>query len=114
MVFYYPMLFWFHGKINKNYGWEFCGGHFYRSFKDGLDAFNFQFIWDRYLADHSPRLQIMLVILNYKIFEFGIYYLHHRDNLEDDILDNICISNSTSLIPPNITSSQNSQTSEIQ
>lgn len=74
------------GKINDDYGWEFCALHPYRSFDDGLDAFNFQFIWDRYLADHSPRLQIMLIILNYKIFEFGIYYLHHRDELEDDNL----------------------------
>lgn len=110
MVFYYSMLLWFHGKINKNYGWELCAGHFYRSLEDGIDAFNFQFVWDRYLADHSPRLQIMLIILNYKIFEFSIYYLHHRNDVEDDILDNICISNPTSSIPPNTTSSQNSQT----
>ena len=108
------MLFNFHGKINKDYGWEFCGGHFYRSFEDGLDAFNFEFVWDRYLADHSPRLQIMLVILNYKIFEFGIYYLHHRDDLEDELLDNICESNSTSLTQQNTTSPPNSQVSETQ
>jgi hypothetical protein len=102
------MIFWWSGKINKDYGWEFCGGHFYRCLEDGLDVFNFQFIWDRYLTDHSPRLQVMLVILNYKIFEFNIYYLHHRDY----ILEDICISNSTSSIQPNTTSSQDSQTSE--
>jgi len=114
MVFYVPMIIWWSGKINKDYGWEFCAGHFYRSLEDGLSVFDFQFIWDRYLADHSPRLQIMLVILNYKIFEFSIYYLHHRDNLGDDILDNICISNSTSSTQPNTTSSQDSQASETQ
>lgn len=98
------MIIWWNGKLNKNYGWEFCAGHLYRSFKDGSDIFNFQFIWDRYLADHSPRLQVMLVILNYKIFEFNIYYLHHRDGLEDDILDNICTSDSEYLIRLNKTS----------
>jgi len=34
--------------------------------------------WDRYLADHSPRFEINLVIFNYTIIEINIYYLHHR------------------------------------
>jgi len=49
-----------------------------RSFSDGVSFFEFQVNLDRYLADHSPRFEIIFIILNFKIFELEVYYKHHR------------------------------------
>ena len=72
-------MFLLHSKINENYAWELSGLHMLRQFSDGVDFFEFHINWDRYLADHTPSFQIMLVILNFTIFEFNIYYVWHRD-----------------------------------
>jgi len=72
------MILW-NGIINKNYAWEFSALHMFRQFADGISFFEFHINWDRYLADHTPKFDIMLIILNISVFEFNIYYLHHRD-----------------------------------
>lgn len=75
-------------KINEDYAWELSALHNYRPFKDGLEFFSFIINWDRFLADHTPAFQILLSILNYKIFEFNIYYVWHRDEPESPELTN--------------------------
>ena len=72
-------MIWYGNDLNKTYAWEISGFHMFRTFKDGISFFEFNVNWDRYLSDHTPKLDIMLVILNYKIFEFNIYYKWHRD-----------------------------------
>jgi len=66
------------GKINDNYGWEVTVFHKLREASDGVIFFDGKINWDRYLADHSPRFEIHIVIFNYTIIEINIYYLHHR------------------------------------
>lgn len=81
-------MIWLGNKLNENYAWEFAAFHKHRDFSDGFSFVEFDTIWDKYLADHSPRFQIMLVICNYKIFEFNIYYRWHRDAVGEAILPN--------------------------
>jgi hypothetical protein len=47
---------------------------------DGLDMIEFHMQWDRYKADHNPRFHIILIILNFVIFEFEIYNVNHCDD----------------------------------
>jgi len=68
------------GIINDDYAWELCGIYMLRQFSDGVDFLTLKLNWDRYLADHTPRFEIGLIILNCNIFEFTIYYRHHRDS----------------------------------
>lgn len=68
------------GKINIDYGWELTIFHQIRKVSDGITIFEKKINWDRYLADHSPRFEFHVVILNYTIIEFNVFYLHHRDN----------------------------------
>lgn len=105
-------MFWIGNKINDDYGWELSGFHLIRQFSDGMSLFEFTANWDKYLSDHTPRFDIMFVILNFKVFEFSIYYLHHRD--EPIPNNHICKTNSTSSNSDNTTSQTNSQTSETQ
>lgn len=67
------------GKISTDYGWEVTVFHKLRDMSDGVIFFDGKINWDSYLADHSPRLEIHLVMFNYTIIEANVYYLHHRD-----------------------------------
>jgi hypothetical protein len=71
----------FGGKLNENYGWELLLFRKIREFSDGVTFTDLTVEWDRYLADHSPRFRIHIVVLNFSVLEACIYYLHHR-NLE--------------------------------
>ena len=66
------------GTISEDYGWEITVLHKLRQTTDGVVFFDGKINWDRYLADHSPRFEIHLVMFNYTIIEINIYYLHHR------------------------------------
>lgn len=68
----------FSEEINKNYGWEIALFFKVRDFSDGITFFETTINWDKYLDNHTPRFKINLMILNYTIFEFTIYYLYHR------------------------------------
>jgi len=68
------------GKINHDYGWELTVFHKLREASDGVVFFNSIINWDRYLGDHSPRFEFLLLVFNHTIIEFNVYYLHHRDN----------------------------------
>jgi len=66
-------------KINSNYGFELALLNKIRKLKDGITFFEFVINQDTYLADHSPRFGINLIVFNWIIFEMNIYYLHHRE-----------------------------------
>jgi len=69
----------FHGSINEDYAWEVALFRLIREFKDGITFFNLDINWDRYLADHTPRFEVRLVVLNCMLLEASLYYKHHRD-----------------------------------
>jgi hypothetical protein len=81
-------------KINENYAWELSGLHKARKFSDGVTAFELVCDWDKHLAD----FEISLVILNFVVVEFNIYYLWHRDKPEP-------IYNETTIWTTNLNSS---------
>ena len=68
------------GKISRDYGWEITVFHKIRDAADGVSFFNVKINWDRYLADHSPRFEFHIVLLNWTVVEINIYYLYHRDD----------------------------------
>jgi len=83
-------MIWIAKDLTKDYAWELSAFHVYRSFSDGISFFEFNVNWDRFLHDHSPKFDVMLVILNCKVFEFNIYYKWHRN--EDLGIDNMGVS----------------------
>jgi hypothetical protein len=66
-------------RITKNYFFEADILRKIRSFKDGISFLEFEFNLDLYRGDHNPKGRIMLVIFNWKIFEFEIYNINHVD-----------------------------------
>tara|TARA_Y100000310_G_C20338346_1_gene648590 strand:+ start:298 stop:516 length:219 start_codon:yes stop_codon:yes gene_type:complete len=66
-------------KLTKDYEVEISVIEKYRDYSDGITFFDFFMNWDRFLADHSPQFNISIFFMNYAIFDFNIYYLHHRD-----------------------------------
>jgi hypothetical protein len=110
-------MIWWGTRINDNYGWELSAFHMLREFSDGLTFFEFTCNWDRFLGDHSPRFDMMLVILNFKVFEFNIYYLWHRDEplpLNNDTIVWTNLNSSISTITASTGIPKTSQTSETQ
>jgi len=69
----------FGGEISTNYGWEFTLFHKIRHYSDGVTFLEAQINWDRYKADHCPRFTFYIIFLNFTIFEYQVYYLHHRN-----------------------------------
>ena len=67
------------GKIGSDYGWEVTTLHKVRQASDGVLFFEGKINWDRYLADHSPRFELHLIVLNHTVIEINIFHLHHRD-----------------------------------
>ena len=67
------------GKLNSDYGWELTFLHKIRNVSDGVTFLEKKLNWDRYLADHSPRFEFHVVMFNWTIIEFNVFYLHHRD-----------------------------------
>ena len=63
--------------LSENYAFELSILHNIRAFKDGISFFELTCALDLYKADHNPKFSIMLVILNFKIFEIDIYNIHH-------------------------------------
>ena len=67
-------------KISSDYGWEITVFHKVRDAVDGVSFFDMKINWDRYLADHSPRFEFHIVLLNWTVVEINIYYLYHRND----------------------------------
>ena len=63
--------------LDHEYFLEFTFFRKIRQFKDGITFFDFHINLDLYEADHNPKFDIFLMILNYKIFEFNIYTNTH-------------------------------------
>ncbi|RLA83081.1 MAG: hypothetical protein DRG78_05415 [Epsilonproteobacteria bacterium] len=81
----------FNSKINKKYGIELTFLNCIRTISDGLTFLNLNINWDRFKADHSPKFEFELILLNITLIEFTFYYLYHRDNeyTLDDLADSI-------------------------
>jgi len=60
------------GKVSSDYGWEITVFHKIRDISDGVSIFDVKVNFDRYLADHSPRFEFHIVLLNYTIVEINI------------------------------------------
>ncbi len=71
----------FNGKLDDNYVWEFEMFYNYRSFKDGVDFFDFDITYDKYIGDHNPKFEITMKALNNIIFSFQIYNIWHTNHL---------------------------------
>lgn len=67
----------FSRKLSEKYALELNLFHVLRSFSDGLDWFSFEIKSDWYKGDHNPQFGIQWIILNFEIFEFRIYNMHH-------------------------------------
>lgn len=55
------------GKVNDDYGLEITVFHKIRNFSDGVSFFKMKANWDRYIADHSPRVELNVVLFNYTL-----------------------------------------------
>jgi len=66
------------GKINIDYGWELTLFKQMRDFSDGITFFEEKLNWDKFKGDHSPKLEAHIILFNFTIIEFTVYYLHHR------------------------------------
>ena len=64
-------------SVPKNYAIDFCGLYVIRKMKDGITFFDLNVNTDYYEADHNPKLNFSLIILNCIIFELTIYNKHH-------------------------------------
>jgi hypothetical protein len=59
------------GNISVDYGWEITVFHKLREMSDGIILIDGKINWDRYLADHSPRFELHLMLFDYTIIEFN-------------------------------------------
>jgi hypothetical protein len=64
-------------KLSKNYAIDFSCFHFVRSPRDGITFLEPKINLDLYKGDHNPKLEISLIVLNFKIFEINIYNVNH-------------------------------------
>jgi len=68
-------------SISKNYAIDLCGFYVIRKIKDGITFFDLNVNTDYYEADHNPKLNFSLIILNFTIFELTIYNKNHINYL---------------------------------
>jgi hypothetical protein len=64
-------------RISRKYAIDFSCLHFIRSILDGITFYEFTINADFYRADHNPQFRVLLVIMNFKLFEFEIYNTKH-------------------------------------
>ena len=80
-------MFWVSKKISKKYAIDVSCFHLIRNFKDGISFCQFSVNLDLYEADHNPQFKILLIILNFKLFEFEIYNINHVSTYSCDTND---------------------------
>jgi hypothetical protein len=68
-------------SISKNYAIDLCGLYVIRKMQDGITFFDLNVNTDFYEADHNPKLNFSLIVLNCTIFELTIYNKHHINKL---------------------------------
>jgi hypothetical protein len=64
--------------INKNYAFEISGLHKIRNFRDGVTVIDPYISLDLYKGDHNPKFTILLIFMNFKLIEIGVYNIHHQ------------------------------------
>jgi len=64
------------GKFNIDYGWKLVLFKQIRDFSDGITFFEEKLNWDKYKGKNSPKVEAHLVLFNFTIIEFNVYYLH--------------------------------------
>ncbi len=67
----------FTSKITKQFALDLCMFHKFRNFTDGISFFEFHINLDLFKADHNPKFEIFLAILNYSLIDFEIYNINH-------------------------------------
>jgi hypothetical protein len=72
-------MIYFSRKLSKKYAFDFSCFHKIRNFKDGITFGEFLLNLDLYKGDHKPQFRMILIILNFKIFEFEVYNVSHCD-----------------------------------
>ena len=75
------MIFCISFSISKNYAIDLCGLYVIRKMQDGVTFFDLNVNTDFYEADHNPKLNFSLIVLNCTIFELTIYNKHHINRL---------------------------------
>lgn len=64
-------------SVSKNYAIDLCGFYVIRKMQDGITFFDLNVNTDFYEADHNPKLNFSLIVLNFTIFELTIYNKNH-------------------------------------
>ena len=64
-------------KLSKNYALDITALHFIRKFKDGISFGELKINLDLYKGDHCPKLNIIIVLFNFKIIEIDVYNVNH-------------------------------------
>lgn len=73
----------FHGQFKESkFMWELCMFHKLREFSDGLTLIDFDVNYDKYIGDHTPKFEVLLVLFNRVIVDFSIYNIYHADHEE--------------------------------
>jgi hypothetical protein len=65
--------------VSEDYSLEVAILHPIRALSDGLTLWELKLNADWYKADHCPRYEFELVILNVMILEMRIYNIHHEE-----------------------------------
>lgn len=66
-------------KLNKNYAFEFSCFRKIREINDGIVFLEIKFNLDTYKFDHCPRFEILILLINFVLFEMSIYNVNHKD-----------------------------------
>jgi len=74
-------MLWISKKVSKKYVMCLSGFHMIRKFKDGISFFEFVINHDLFKGDHNPHFRIMLIFLNFKVFEFEVYNIYHKEEV---------------------------------
>jgi hypothetical protein len=67
-------------KLTDSFAFEISLFHKLRNFSDGISFFEFTSNLDLYKGEHNPKFRLMLVVMNFKIFEIEIYNVNHVEN----------------------------------
>lgn len=64
-------------RLGKNYAIDVAGFYRVRSLKDGISLVGFDVDFSWYKADHHPKFEVVLIVLNFMILDISVYNIHH-------------------------------------
>lgn len=73
-------MLWLAFKVSENYAIDMSGPRQIRRFSDGISFFELTFNLDLYHGDHNPQLNVMLMVMNFCLFEFNWYNVNHVEH----------------------------------